>query len=195
MLGGDFRVVALVASAGGLDALGRVLSMLPGDFPAAVIALQHTQPTRGSELAELLGRQCRMPVRTPADGLALVPGAVFAAPPGQHILVSPDRTVALIRSGDFPPHRPSADLLFVSMALSLGGKAIGVVLSGLSHDGAAGVAALVRFGGTVFASDEATSTEFSMPRAALRATGGLGLPLDDIAAALVEATHAVTQRP
>ena len=192
MLGHDFRVAALVASTGGLDALARVLGMLPADFPAAVIALQHAEPTRPSALPKLLGPRCAMPVRTAADGLALTPGAVFAAPPGHHMLVTPERTVALFRSGEFPPYRPSADLLFVSMALSLGARAIGVVLSGLAHDGAAGVAALLRFGGTVLASDEATSTEFSMPRAAMEVTGGLGLPLDEIADALVEATHAVT---
>jgi len=179
-------LVALVSSAGGLDALGRVLATLPAGFPAAVIALQHHYPDRASRLPLLLDRAGPLPAGEARDGEALVPGRVFVAPSGHHTLIGPARTLALIRSGARPPYRPSADLLLTSLAVSAGRDVIAVVLTGFGHDGAAGVAAVKRFGGTVLASDDASSREFAMPEAAI-GTGHVDhvLALDEIGDALV----------
>ena len=182
-------IVAMVSSVGGLDALGRVLRSLPADLPAALIALQHADPTNVSHLAEILDRTAPLPVTDAQDGAVLAPGTVVVAPSGFHTLVTRDRTIALVRSGQLPPSRPSADLLLVTLAVSAGPNAIAVVLSGLGHDGAAGVTAIKRLGGTVIASDLATSQETSMPEAAID-TGEVDhvLALDDIARALIDLT-------
>jgi two-component system, chemotaxis family, protein-glutamate methylesterase/glutaminase len=180
-------VIALVSSAGGLDALSRVLQTMPARLPASVVALQHADPARASELAVLLDRRTALPVAHARDGAALSPGSVIVAPSGYHTLIARDRTVALVRSGERPPHRPSADLLLTSLAVAVGSDAIAVVLTGLGHDGAAGATAIKRLGGTLIASSVATSQEPSMPGAAID-TGQVDhvLALDEIGTALAE---------
>ena len=183
------RVVALVSSAGGLNALSRVLALMPATFPAAIVALQHSDPDRVSGLAHLLDRVGPLPVTDARDGTALSGGRVIVAPSGFHTLITRDRRVALVRSGKRPPMRPSADLLLASLAVCVGSDAIAVVLSGFGHDGAAGATAIKRLGGTLIASDLATSQEPSMPEAAID-TGQVDhiLPLEEIAAMLVDLT-------
>jgi two-component system chemotaxis response regulator CheB len=187
-------IVALVCSAGGLDALSRVLTRLPADLPAAIVALQHLAPDRPSELAALLDARTALAVTTARDGDKLAAGRVLVAPPGRHLLLTNDGTVALIRSGAVPPARPSADLLLTSLALTAGPRAIAVVLTGHGTDGAIGAAAVHRFGGVVLASDEATSLHFAMPAATI----GKGtvtdhvVGLDDVApllSSLISAPH------
>ena len=162
-----YPVVALVCSAGGLDALTRVLGPLPADFPAAVLVLQHIDPEAFSSLPSILARRTALTVLNATDGLSLRPGQALVAPPGRHTLVTSQGTTALIESGARPPYRPSADLLLTSLALSLGPRVIAVVLSGHGIDGATGATAVHHFGGLVIASDEASSTEFSMPQATI----------------------------
>ena len=180
-------VVALVSSVGGIDALTRVLGTLPAGFPGCLIALQHSDPSRASVLAEVLDRVGPLRVTAAEDGAALEPGAVLVAPSGFHTLIAGDRTIALVRSGQRPPNRPSADLLLATLAVSAGPDAIGVVLTGLGHDGAAGATAIKRFGGTLIASSVATSQESSMPEAAVD-TGMVDhvVALDDIGGLLAE---------
>lgn len=160
-------VVALVSSTGGMDALTRVLRSLPRTFPAPVIALQHSDPRRDSRLASVLATRCNLRVTEALEGDRLTAGHVWVAPAGRHTLVTSQASIALIPSGAFPPHRPSADMLLVSMAVALGHRTIVVVLSGLGHDGATGATAVHHFGGTVIASDEASSLEYDMPAASI----------------------------
>jgi two-component system chemotaxis response regulator CheB len=180
-------VIVLVSSAGGLDAIGRVLAGLPPDLPAGVIALQHHDPTHTSGLAMLLARASRLPVADVRDGEPIRPGRVFVAPSGFHTLIAADRTLVLLRSGQRPPLRPSADLLLASLAIAVRTDAIAVVLSGYGHDGAAGATAVKRMGGTLVASDRASSQQFGMPEAAID-TGDVDhvLPLDAIGATLAQ---------
>lgn len=184
----DFPVVALVCSAGGLDAVTQVLRSLPAGFPATLLVLQHTQPDARSWLVDILARRTAMPVVQAADGMALVPGQVVVVPPGRHLLVTGRDTVALIPSGAAPPSRPSADLLLTSLALAVGPRAIAVVLTGHGHDGATGATAIHHFGGLVIASDEASSTEFEMPQATIqrRAIVDHITPVDDVPALLLK---------
>lgn len=186
-------IVALVASAGGLDALTRVLEPLPEHFPASVIVLQHIDPERRSALAELLARHCRMPVHAAEDHKRLEPGIVVVAPPGRHVLHTMDGTLALIVSGAFPPHRPSADLLLTSLAVTAGPRVVAVVLSGLGMDGATGATAVHDFGGVVVTADEASSREYAMPKATLGRddAADVELAVDDIADHLVELVSAM----
>lgn len=181
-----FPVVALVSSAGGLDALTRVLAPLPRSFPAAVIALQHTSPTSPGYLAGILGRRTTLPVRAAEDLDPLVPGHVLVIPPGSHMLVGTDAVVRLIRTGALPPARPSADLLLSTMAVALGPRVVAVVLTGGGSDGSLGVRAVHAFGGRVVVQDRATSQQYGMPAAAVDADSPEPpQPLDDIAGHLL----------
>ena len=188
----DVPVVALVCSVGGLEAVSRVLAPLPTDLPAALLVLQHRSPDDPSMLAEVLARRTALPVATARDGDGLTPGRVLVAPAGQHMLVTPQRTIALIISGPVPPYRPSADLLLTSLALAVGPGAIAVVLSGHGNDGATGATAVDRFGGVVITSDELSSEVFTMPRATITRDriADHVVPLDDVPGLLVALTTA-----
>jgi two-component system chemotaxis response regulator CheB len=181
----ELPVVALVASAGGLQALLSVLRNLPADLPAAVLIVLHQAPHTPSRLADILDGHTPLPVRQAVDGQRLTPGTVLTTPPGRHLLMVSPHTVGLIESGDLPPARPSADLLLATMAATCGPRALAVVLTGHGTDGQAGARAIARCGGTVFAQDQPSSTQFAMPNAAI-STGLVHavLPLADIAAAI-----------
>jgi chemotaxis response regulator CheB len=181
-----FPVVALVASAGGIEALIRVLAPLPLDLPAAVLVALHQDPTRASHLVAILQRAIQLPIVTAADGDVMRPGGALVAPPGQHMLVTSTARVGLIESGEAPPSRPSADLLLATLAVTCGARALAVVLTGMGHDAQAGVRAIAHCGGTILAQDE-TSSKFSAMPAAAVATRLVSrvLAADDLAAAIV----------
>lgn len=181
-----FRMVALAASAGGLVALSEVLSALPADFRAPIVLVQHLDPKHRSLMAEILDRRCPLEVRQAADGDRLAPGGVWVAPPDHHLLVNGDGTLSLTRTELVHFVRPSADLMFESMAAGFRDRAIAVVLTGTGVDGQMGVRAVKATGGTVIAQDQATSEYFGMPGAAIK-TGcvDLVLPLAEIAPNLI----------
>lgn len=178
-------IVAIAASAGGLRAIMRVLDGLPEDFPAPILIVQHLDRHGPSLLAGILARHCRLRVRQAAAGDALVPGTVFVAPPDHHLLVNADATLSLTHTELVHFVRPSADLLFESLAASFGPRAIAVVLSGSGQDGAMGVKAISERGGTVVVQDPQSAEHAGMPRSA-RDTGAADavLPLEAIGAAL-----------
>jgi two-component system chemotaxis response regulator CheB len=181
-----FDVVALAASAGGLVALSVVLGGLPADFRAAIVVVQHLDPRHRSLIAEILSRRTPLRVKEAAEGDTMTAGTVHTAPPNRHLLVNPDGTLSLSQSELVHFVRPSADLLFESVAASYGERAIAVVLSGSGSDGAMGIRAIKKMGGTTIAQDEGTSEFFGMPGAAIQ-TGNVDfvLPLVEIAPALV----------
>src|SRR5947207_15541943 len=113
-----FELIALAASAGGLKAITEVLAALPAEFPAALVVVQHLDPKHRSLMAEILGRRTRLRVKQAAEGDELRPGTVFIAPPNRHLLVDPDGTLSLSQTQLVHFVRPSADLLFESVAAS-----------------------------------------------------------------------------
>ncbi|HEV8441243.1 MAG TPA: chemotaxis protein CheB [Methylomirabilota bacterium] len=181
----SFDVVALAASAGGLTALIRVLSGLGAGFPAAVVIVQHLDPRHRSLMAEIFARRTPLKVKQAEEGDRLSPGAVFTAPADRHLLVNRDGTLALSQSELVHFVRPSADLLFESVAASYRERAIAVVLSGTGVDGAMGIRAIKKMGGTTIVQDEKSSEFFGMPGSAIE-TGAVDfiLPLDEISQAL-----------
>jgi two-component system chemotaxis response regulator CheB len=181
-----FDVVALAASAGGLTALSRVLAALPADFSAAIVVVQHLDPRHRSLMANILSRRTPLRVKQAEEGDHLDPGTVYIAPPNRHLLVNPDGTLSLSQSELVHFVRPSADLLFESVAASHKDRAIAVVLTGTGSDGAMGVQAIKKMHGTVIAQDQETSEFFGMPSAAIQ-SGSVDfvLPLAEIPAALV----------
>jgi two-component system chemotaxis response regulator CheB len=181
-----FEIVALAASAGGLTALSQVLGGLPEGFPAPIVVVQHLDPRHRSLMAEILGKRTRLEVRQAREGDDLRPGWVYIAPPDHHLLVNRDGTVSLSQSELVHFVRPSADLLFESMAASYGERSIAVVLTGSGSDGEMGVRAVKTRGGTVIAQSEESAEYFGMPGAAI-ATKSVDfvLALEEIAPALV----------
>lgn len=181
-----FDVVAIGASAGGVEALHVVVQSLPVDFPAAVLVVQHMDPRHRSLLAQLLRRHSRLLVKQASDGELLRPGTVYLAAPDAHLLVRDGR---LVFSGRPHVHfsRPSIDLLFASVADAYGDRAVGVVLSGTGMDGADGVRAIKAKGGVTIVQNPASAAHSGMPQAA-RATGCTDhvLALEAIGPALVE---------
>lgn len=170
-VGLSFPIVALAASAGGLDALRQLLRGIPADLGAAILIVQHMAPDQKTHLAEILGRHCALPVAVAEQGGPIGKGRVLIAPPDRHLLVGADGTVVL--SSDPPVNfcRPSADRLFESaISRAAGPRTIAVVLTGTSRDGADGMRAVRRGGGTTIVQSEESSAHTGMPRAAL-ATG------------------------
>jgi two-component system, chemotaxis family, protein-glutamate methylesterase/glutaminase len=177
-------IVALVASAGGLDALSEVLAALPAGLGAAVVVLQHLEPGRESMLAGILRRRTKLAVEEAREGSRLRAGTVFVAPASHHLRVLPDQTLQLADTAPVHYSRPSADVLLASLAAS-GNPVVAAVLTGRGCDGAEGSLLVRQSGGTVLAQDEATSRHYDMPGAALRGGGAAeSLPLGAIAARL-----------
>ena len=184
--GAAFDIIALAASAGGLTALSRVLAALPADFPAVIVVVQHLDPRHRSLMADILSRRTPLRVKQAEEGEQVAPATVYIAPPNRHLLINPDGTLSLSQSELVHFLRPSADLLFESVAASYRERAIAVVLTGTGSDGAMGVQAIKKMGGTVIAQDEASAEFFGMPSAAIH-SGSVDfvLPLDEIPTALV----------
>ncbi len=181
-----FDIVAIAASAGGVFALGDILRRLPGDIPAVVVCVQHLDPRHRSLMPQVLGRRSALPIFQAENGMRLERGNVYLAPPDHHLLVNRDGTVTLTQTELVNFVRPSADLLFESVAAAYGERAIAVVLTGAGKDGAIGVTAIKQRGGTVIAQDEASSEFFGMPSAAIRTgTVDFVLSLDEVPGALV----------
>jgi two-component system chemotaxis response regulator CheB len=193
----DHPIIVMVCSAGGLDALTTVLAPLPEDLPAAVVVVQHMPPDKQSELPVILNRATALPVGWAQEGDSLVPGCVFAAPPGQHTLITKDETIALIPSGSVPPYRPSADLLLTTLAVAAGRRVTAVVLSGEGQDAATGATAVHHFGGTVIVSSMETSARSAMPRATMLRDDITDhvAPVDDLAGILLALTTAPLIEP
>jgi two-component system chemotaxis response regulator CheB len=190
------RTIAIGVSTGGPAALVRVLGALGPDFPIPIVVVLHIGALFAPRFAEWLDDQSPLPVRYVEDGGRLPPlgrGSVWMAPPDRHLLLEHDR----FRLSDDPPRhscRPSVDVLFESVALSLGPKAVGCVLTGMGRDGALGLLAMRRAGARTIAQDEATSVVFGMPREAiLVGAAEQVLPLDRIASALLLAAGRSTE--
>jgi two-component system chemotaxis response regulator CheB len=181
-----FEAVAIGASAGGVSALTSVVETLPATFPAAVLIVLHLDPRRRSQLAGLLARHSRLPVKEAEFAEPVRPGQIYTAPPDAHLLVT-DRRVALTHSKLVHFARPSIDLLFESVADTYGSSAIGVILTGSGVDGAVGTEMIKQRGGVTIVQDPDAAEYRWMPQAAL-VTGAVDfvLPLADIGPALVD---------
>ncbi len=182
--GGRFAVVALGASAGGLDAFGRILDRLARDSGMAFILVQHLDPTHESLMVELLARHTAIPVIEAGDGMMLEPDHVYVIPPGRYLAVEHDM-LRLTQPVERHGMRLPFDFLLHSIAGSCCSRAIAVVLSGTGRDGSAGLRAIRDKGGFVIAQAPDEAAFDGMPRNAI-ATGlvDLVLPLNEIPAAL-----------
>ena len=161
------RVVAIAASTGGPSALMTLFKQIPPDVNAAFLVVQHMSRGFLDGLIHWLDHEVALTVRKAQDGELLERGVVLFAPEDCHLLVSEDATVRLNKSLPIAGHRPSAELLFKSVAASFGRRGIGVILTGMGSDGALGLKRLRERGGHTIAQNEASSIIFGMPRAAI----------------------------
>ena len=162
------RIVAVGASAGGLEALSSLLEAMPAGFQLPILVVQHLAPTRESSLPKLLGHRSALPVQQVQGGERPLPGHVYIAPPDHHLVVE-DGKLALTQAEPVRFSRPSVDVLFESVAKSFDGGVIGVILSGGGSDGTEGARAIREAGGRVVAQDRGTATNFGMPGSAAAA--------------------------
>jgi two-component system, chemotaxis family, protein-glutamate methylesterase/glutaminase len=182
------EAVVIGASAGGLDALKALFEALPPDFLPPVFAVLHLPAHGAPGLIPLLDDACALPVTAAVDKQQVQPGTVVLAPPNYHLLVEPDRRLAL--SVDAPENyaRPALDPLFESAAAVYGRGLLCLVLTGANRDGSAGAVAVRRRGGRLWVQDPATAYSPEMPAAALAAAGADAvLSLPDMARRLAAA--------
>jgi two-component system, chemotaxis family, protein-glutamate methylesterase/glutaminase len=164
-----YDLVVVGASTGGPRALATFLGGLPADFPAAVLVAQHMPRGFTATLAQRLDRRCAIRVREARDQDRLEPGLALLGVGGSQFQVerAGDDLVARVHADDNGLiHRPSVDLLFTSASTAAADRVIGVVLTGMGQDGAAGLAAIRAGGGRTFAESEQTAVLYGMPRAA-----------------------------
>jgi two-component system chemotaxis response regulator CheB len=175
------QAVVVGASAGGVDAVGALLGGLPKPFAPSIIVVIHVPASRPSLLAEIFQARCRLPVHEALDKERIEPGNVYVAPPGYHLLVESDETLALSLDAPVGFSRPSIDVLFESAAAVFGDQLLGIVLSGANDDGAAGLATIREAGGRAWVQKPSEAVAPAMPQAAIdRAGADLVLPLADI---------------
>jgi two-component system, chemotaxis family, protein-glutamate methylesterase/glutaminase len=159
------NVIGICVSTGGPRTLVEVLRGLPAEYAIPVLVVQHMTPGFVGGLVRSLDREIALPVRLAVDGDPLAPG-VWLAPDGAHLTLDRTRRLALDRETQAGSHRPSGDLLLLSLARVLGPRAVAVVLTGMGRDGADGLAAVGAAGGLTIAQDEQSSVVFGMPRVA-----------------------------
>jgi two-component system chemotaxis response regulator CheB len=173
-------VVVIGGSAGSFAPLRRLVAALPPDLPAAVLVTIHVGEQARSRLPWLLSRSGPLPAAHARTGEQVLPGRIYVAPPGCHLLIP--RGVAELSHGLRVNHtRPAVDVMFASAARWFGERVVAVVLSGLLDDGAVGAALVARAGGLVVAQEPEEAAQPSMPSAALAAApGALAVPTEQL---------------
>lgn len=159
------KIIALGASTGGTQALSRVIPALPQNGAAALV-VQHMPEGFTRSFAERLNAESVMDVTEATDGALVTPGKVLVAPGNRHMLLRRSGAVYRVEVKDGPPvsrHRPSVDVLFRSVAQAAATNAIGVLLTGMGDDGAAGLVEMRDAGGMTIAQDERSSVVWGMP--------------------------------
>lgn len=184
------KVVALGASTGGTEALRQVFQALPPDAPG-LVAVQHMPEGFTAAFAQRLNEICKIEVKEAADGDRIVTGRALIAPGNLHMVVRRDGAQYCVEVVDAPlvsRHRPSADMLFRSVAKSVAANAIGIIMTGMGSDGADGLLEMKRAGALTIAQDEASCVVFGMPKEAIeRGAADKVIALSGIAHAIMTA--------
>ncbi|MFD1109991.1 chemotaxis-specific protein-glutamate methyltransferase CheB [Pseudoroseomonas ludipueritiae] len=180
-------VLAIAASTGGPPALAQVLGALPADYPVPVLLVQHMGAAFMEGFASWLDGLVPLKVGLAQEGELPQPGRVYVAPGDRHLLLSPQGTLRLSSEKPLASQRPSATLLFRSVAIAAGDRALGVLLTGMGEDGAVGLTEMRRAGGYTITEHESTAVVYGMPAAAVRLGGSsLSLPLPAIGPRLAQ---------
>ncbi|CAB3761061.1 Protein-glutamate methylesterase/protein-glutamine glutaminase [Paraburkholderia humisilvae] len=191
------KLIIVGASTGGTEAIREVLVPLPPDAPAVLIA-QHMPPGFTKSFAQRLNGLCRITVKEAEHGERVLPGHAYIAPGHAHLLLARSGANYIAHLSDDPPvnrHRPSVDVLFRSAAQHAGKNAVGVILTGMGRDGAAGLLDMRRAGAYTFAQDEASCIVFGMPREAIAMGAADDIsPLADMSRRVMARLNAMGER-
>lgn len=180
-------LIAIGASTGGPSALIEVLRTLPADFPAALAIVQHVDEQFMPSFINWLDSHTALPVRTAIAGERLQPGTVLVCGRGDHMILTGDGTLDYTAEPAALVYRPSVDVFFHSLAANLRSPSVGVLLTGMGRDGAAGLKAMRERGWQTIAQDQQTSAVYGMPKAAKEIEAAVEiLPLGDIGPSLVK---------
>ena len=185
------NVFALACSTGGPQALAQILPALPADFPCPVLIAQHISDGFAQGMVDWLSSLCRLPVRLAAEGDFLQAGVIYISPSEQHVRLTSAHRVALVERTPLDVFHPSCDVMLHSVADLFGCHAVGIILTGMSSDGAKGIAKIRVKGGMTLAQDEASSVIYGMNRVAIEA-GNVQkiLPIEAIAQAMTKIAKA-----
>ncbi|WP_285961269.1 protein-glutamate methylesterase/protein-glutamine glutaminase [Pseudomonas tohonis] len=184
----SYKLVAIGTSTGGPVALQRVLTQLPGNFPAPIVLIQHMPAAFTKAFAERLDKLCRISVKEAEDGDVLRPGLALLAPGGKQMMVDARGTVRILPGDERLNYKPCVDITFGSAAKAYNDKVLAVVLTGMGADGREGARLLKQGGSQVWAQDEASCVIYGMPMAIVKANlADAVYGLDDIGRHIAEA--------
>lgn len=180
-------VLGIAASTGGPPALAKVIGALPANFPAPVLVVQHMGAPFMEGFAAWLGSLVSMPVSIARAGELAEPGHVYVAPGDRHLALRAGGTLMVTEAAPVGGQRPSANVLFQSMAKTVGARAVGVLLTGMGEDGARGLLELRQAGGCTITEHENTAVVYGMPGAAMKmGASRASLPLEMIGPKLIQ---------
>jgi len=180
-------LVAIGASAGGPAALAELLGALPVNFPAAIVIVQHVDQQFAPNMARWLDDFAHLPVRVAHEGDRAEPGVALFANTNDHLVFKSENRLGYTAHPRSEVYRPSVDAFFHSVDAHWRGEAVGVLLTGMGHDGAQGLKSLRDKGCYTIAQDQATSAVYGMPRAAAAINAAVDvLPLPAIATRLIQ---------
>ena len=166
---GRTEIIAIGISTGGPDALRVVFSLLDSDLRVPILVVQHMPAGFTNEFAKSLDRICPLEVKEAEDGDAILPGRILIAQGNKHLEVQRKTGNAIVRLSNDPlvsGHRPSADVLFASVAMNYSNNALGVIMTGMGRDGAQHLGTIYKEGGMTIGQDEPSSVVYGMPRVA-----------------------------
>ncbi len=181
------RAIAIGASTGGPQALQTILTQLPANFPVPILCVQHISEGFLQGLVNWLRSECRIGIKIAHAGESPQSGIVYFAPEGHHLELDAQGRFVCLASPLVDGHRPSATVTLTSVAKFYGSTALGVLLTGMGRDGAAGMQAIAQVGGSTIAQDEKSCVVFGMPKEAI-ALGAVQsvLPIQDIASVILK---------
>jgi two-component system, chemotaxis family, protein-glutamate methylesterase/glutaminase len=181
------HLVALAASTGGPGALRNILDALPYDFPVPVLVVQHLSAGFLDGFVQYLATSCRLQVQIAQEGALLARGNVYVAPEDRHLVVTSTGTVRTTQDAPVDGFRPSASVMFESVAQAYGRSALAAILTGMGRDGVLGLRRVHELGGRIIAQDEQSCSVFGMPAAAIdEGLADFILPIALVPAKLVE---------
>jgi two-component system chemotaxis response regulator CheB len=166
---GKIEIIAIGISTGGPDALREVFAHIDGDIKQPIVVVQHMPAGFTAEFARSLDRLCPLEVKEAEEGDLLKPGRILIAPGSKHIEVEKKALASIVHLSDAPPvngHRPSAGVLFESVAKYYQNHVLGVIMTGMGRDGSAELGSIYREGGMTLGQDEPSSIVYGMPRVA-----------------------------
>ena len=183
----DYKAVVIGTSAGGMEALSRILTKLPLNFAAPILIVQHLSPQSDGYMARRFNEICNVTVKEAHEKEMILPGTVYIAPANYHLLVENDETISLTVDEKVNYARPAVDVLFETASDTYQDGLIGIILTGANSDGSKGLKKIKERGGLAIVQDPHTAVASSMPKAAIKETSvDYVLVVDEIAKKLIE---------